>query len=111
MLFNSYEFVLVFLPAALVLFFGIANRSHRLARYFLLLASFGFYAWWSLEYGLLLAATVVVNHTLGVRIQRLAEGGERFAKSMMVAAVALNLGPLGYLKYHDGCPRLCSGRR
>ena len=101
MLFNSHEFVLVFLPATLVLFFSIARRSHRLARYFLLLASFGFYAWWSLEYGLLIAATVVVNRSLGVRIQHLAEQGGRFAKPLMVVAVALNLGLLGYFKYRN----------
>ena len=101
MLFNSYEFVLVFLPATLVLFFAIAHRNHRLARYFLLLASFGFYAWWSFEYGLLIAATVVVNHTFGVRIQSLAERSSRFAKPLMVAAVALNVGLLGYFKYRN----------
>jgi alginate O-acetyltransferase complex protein AlgI len=101
MLFNSYEFVLVFLPVTLVLFFAIARRSHRLARYFLLLASFGFYAWWSLEYGLLIAATVLVNRGLGVKIQHLSEQRNRFAKPLMVIAVALNLGLLGYFKYRN----------
>src|SRR3981081_3992459 len=101
MLFNSHEFVLVFLPATLVLFFSIARRSHRLARYFLLLASFGFYAWWSLEYGLLIAATVVVNRSLGVRIQHLAEQGGRFAKPLMVVAGAVNLRLRGVFQHPD----------
>jgi hypothetical protein len=36
MLFNSYEFVLAFLPATLVLFFAIARHDRRAARWFLL---------------------------------------------------------------------------
>ena len=101
MLFNSYEFVLVFLPATLVLFFLIARNSHRAARWFLLAASFAFYAWWSVEYGLLIAATIVVNYGFGLRIQSLAERRMTAAKALLMVAVAANLGLLGYFKYRN----------
>jgi D-alanyl-lipoteichoic acid acyltransferase DltB (MBOAT superfamily) len=101
MLFNSYEFVLVFLPATLVLFFSIARYSPPAARRFLLAASFAFYAWWSVEYGLLIVATVVVNYSFGLRIQYLAQRGASAARGLLIAAVALNLALLGYFKYRN----------
>lgn len=101
MLFNSYEFVLVFLPATLVLFFAIARYSHGTARLFLLAASFTFYAWWSLEYGLLIVATVVVNYSFSLRIQHLAQRAAGSARIMLAVAVALNLALLAYFKYRN----------
>ena len=101
MLFNSYEFVLVFLPAALVLFFSIARKSHLAARWFLLAASFAFYAWWSIEYGLLIVATVVVNYSFGLKMQHLAQRGASAARALLIVAVALNLSLLGYFKYRN----------
>jgi alginate O-acetyltransferase complex protein AlgI len=99
MLFNSYEFILAFLPITLVLFFTIARYDHRAARAFLLAASFGFYAWWSLVYGLLIVATIVVNFSFGRKIQQLSP--RRIAKVLLVIAVGMNLALLGYFKYRN----------
>jgi alginate O-acetyltransferase complex protein AlgI len=101
MLFNSYEFILIFLPITLVGFFIIAKSSHRAAQYFLLVASFLFYAWWSFEYGLLIVATIVVNYRFGRRIQELAERQAKAAKPLLALAVAVNVGLLGYFKYRN----------
>jgi D-alanyl-lipoteichoic acid acyltransferase DltB (MBOAT superfamily) len=101
MLFNSYEFILVFLPITLVGFFTIAKSSQRAAQYFLLVASFLFYAWWSFEYGLLIVATIVVNYRFGRRIQELAERQAKAAKPLLAVAVAVNVGLLGYFKYRN----------
>jgi alginate O-acetyltransferase complex protein AlgI len=99
MLFNSYEFILAFLPVTLVLFFTIARSSRAFARLFLLAASFAFYAWWSLEYGLLIVATIVANYAFGRTIQELSP--RRIAKVLLVVAVSINLALLGYFKYHN----------
>lgn len=101
MLFNSYEFILVFLPATLAGFFLLARWRLAAARLFLLAASFGFYAWWSLEYGLLIVATVVVNHAFGCRIQSRAAAAAPSARPLLALAVGLNLALLGYFKYRD----------
>jgi len=101
MLFNSYEFILIFLPITLVGFFTIAKSSQRAAQYFLLVASFLFYAWWSFEYGLLIVATIVVNYRFGRRIQELAERQAKAAKPLLAVAVAVNVGLLGYFKYRN----------
>ena len=101
MLFNSYEFILAFLPGTLVLFFTIARHDRRAARWFLLAASFAFYAWWSLEYGLLIVATIAVNFAFGRTLQELAERRPGSAKVLLVVAVSANLALLGYFKYCD----------
>lgn len=101
MLFNSYEFLLVFLPITLILFFAIARRDGAAARLFLLIASFAFYAWWSFEYGLLMVATIVANFAFGREIQRRQEGGQASAWSLLVISVAANLSLLGYFKYRN----------
>jgi alginate O-acetyltransferase complex protein AlgI len=101
MLFNSYEFVLVFLPITLVLFFAIAKTSRVGAQHFLLIASFLFYAWWSFEYGLLIVATIIVNYCFGRKIQQFAERQATIAKPLLAVAVAVNLGLLAYYKYRN----------
>jgi D-alanyl-lipoteichoic acid acyltransferase DltB (MBOAT superfamily) len=101
MLFNSYEFILAFLPGTLVLFFAIARHDRRAARWFLLAASFAFYAWWSVEYGLLIVATIGVNFTFGRTIQELSERSPGTAKVLLTVAVGANLALLGYFKYRD----------
>ena len=64
-------------------------------------ASFAFYAWWSLEYGLLIVATIAVNFAFGRTLQELAERRPGSAKVLLVVAVSANLALLGYFKYCD----------
>jgi hypothetical protein len=45
MLFNSFIFLLVFLPVTLLVFFVTAKHSHRLAASWLTCASIFFYGW------------------------------------------------------------------
>jgi len=50
MLFNSIEFLFVFLPILLVVFFWLARISQRLAAGWLAFGSLFFYAWWNPSY-------------------------------------------------------------
>lgn len=45
MLFNSYEFMFLFLPLMLAVFFGIARYSRPFAALWLLATSLFFYGW------------------------------------------------------------------
>jgi len=47
MLFNSTEFLFVFLPLLLIVFFQLARISQHLAASWLALGSLFFYAWWT----------------------------------------------------------------
>ena len=50
MLFNSYQFVFVFLPVVLVVFFSLGRLNRSWAAGWLALASIVFYGYWSVNY-------------------------------------------------------------
>ena len=100
MLFNSYAFILGFLPVTFCLFFVLARTSHKAAAAWLMLASLFFYGWWSPKYILLLLFSILLNFGTGTNIQRLIRSGQpRRAKSMLACGITVNLLLLGYFKY------------
>ena len=99
MLFNSYEFVLLFVPLTLAGFYLLGGASARLGILWIASASFFFYAYWRPVYLLLLLASIAVNYLLGRLIARLRETGDARLKPALIAGVAVNVGALGYFKY------------
>ena len=97
MLFNSFEFILAFLPAAFAGFFWLARYSHRLAGLWLAAASLLFYGWWNPRLVLLLLCSIAFNYALGYAIGH--ARNEATGKRLLVVAVAANLACLGYFKY------------
>jgi len=96
MLFNSFEFLFVFLPLTLVGYYVLRTWvAHHAALVALTLASLLFYAWWDVRYLPLLLGSVVVNHVLGVVITR------HGSKPWLALGVVLNLAALGLFKYAD----------
>lgn len=99
MLFNSYEFVLVFLPVVLVVFYTIVHtRFRRYAVPWVVVSSLFYYGWWNPRYLVLIGASIGVNYLFG----RYLSTHRRKGRSMRVhlaAGIALNLGLLGYYKY------------
>ena len=99
MLFNSYTFILVFLPAAVAGFHLLrASGRERWAFAFLAAASLFFYGWWSLRGLALLCVLMTANYGLASWLVR-GEGGARLRRAVLVAGLALNLTVLGYFKY------------
>jgi D-alanyl-lipoteichoic acid acyltransferase DltB (MBOAT superfamily) len=99
-LLNSYTFLLVFLPAVVVLYWVIPRGYARLL--FLVAASLVFYGLWDWRYIPLLLATTLVDWVAGHYLARTdaeAEGAGRRRKLILAAAVAVNLAFLGYFKY------------
>jgi D-alanyl-lipoteichoic acid acyltransferase DltB (MBOAT superfamily) len=68
-------------------------------RPFIIAASYVFYSWWDWRFVFLLAGCTVWNQVLAVRIWRTTDRVRR--KSLLVLALAGNLGLLGYFKYYD----------
>ena len=62
MLFNSYTFLLLFLPVVLVGCFMLARWRASAAALWLVLASLFFYGWWDARYVPLLVASVGFNY-------------------------------------------------
>lgn len=100
MLFNSFGFILVFLPVTVAGFFVLARFSHRLAAGWLTIASFFFYGWWNPAYVVLLAVSISFNYAFGILIVRTAAGSQTTErKRLLTLAILGNLLLLGYFKY------------
>ena len=101
MLFNSYEFLLIFLPLTVVVFFALsAWGQFRAAAASLALASIIFYGYWSPAYILLLLASITANFLTGQAIlQYRASHRLTSAKRVLTIAVIANLCAIGYFKY------------
>jgi alginate O-acetyltransferase complex protein AlgI len=100
MLFNSYAFILGFMPLTLLLFHGLraAGRA-RSSIGLLALLSLGFYGWWNPIYLLLIVPLIVANFALAASIVPRAGRRPRAAKPLLVLGIVLNLATLGYFKY------------
>ena len=97
MLFNSYEFIFLYLPAVFCGYFFIAPRSHRLAALWLVTTSVFFYGWWNPKFISLLLASIIFNYGAGYLIGHARITGR--SKGLLVGALAANLLLLGLFKY------------
>jgi alginate O-acetyltransferase complex protein AlgI len=113
MLFNSYEFLFVFLPITLLGFFGLLHFNYfRGAISWLLVTSLIFYGYWNPAYLPLLLVSIVGNYLFGYFIQKSvwvssqnpdqkATSKSSHAKYLLWFGIAFNLGMLGYYKYAE----------
>ena len=100
MLFNSYEFILLFLPIVVAGFFLIGRSgAQRAAIGWLVAASLFFYGWWNPAYLLLLGTSVIANFALGTYLCRSRIGPGRHRKTLLIAGLAANLSSIGFYKY------------
>lgn len=97
MLFNSFEFLLIFLPVTLAIFALLMRFSDKAAKAWLVIASLVFYGWWNPSYLGLLALSILGNYVLGAFLFRAPPG--RAKRIWLGAGIVLNLGALGYFKY------------
>lgn len=102
MLFNSYIFILIFLPATLLLFFLSARfLGRRAAISGLIAASLFFYGWWDPRFLPVLLGSVFFNYAIGTS---LADSGRLSAATrrlLLTLGIISNLLLLGYFKYFD----------
>lgn len=98
MLFNSFEFIFVFLPLTVSIYFFLGRTSEWAAATWLAIASLGFYAWWSPVYLVLLLASIAFNFSFGAAIAHRALKHRR-NDALLLVAVLTNLGGLCYFKY------------
>jgi len=103
LLFNSYEYLIYFLPVAAIVYFAIGARAAWPVRW-LVAASLFFYGFWNPRYIPLIAASIVVNFAIGRRISRAASG-----RRWLAAGVAGNVAALGVFKYSDFILRSLAG--
>ena len=95
MIFSSAEFLFLFLPCTLLLYYNPFFRGRGFRNVLLLLVSLFFYAWGEKVYVLLLLASIAANWWLGLRVGP----GKRHRRAFLTAAVVVNLAGLFVFKY------------
>ena len=100
MLFNSYEFIFVFLPVTLAVFFVLGTISRTWALSSVIVASLCFYAYWRPLNVLIISPAILVNFTLARTLQRLVpQKKQGLSRAVLVGGVGFNVAFLGYFKY------------
>lgn len=98
MLFNSFEFLLLYLPVVLFGYYRIGQwRGSLYACGWLVFCSLFFYAWWNPLYIALLAASILFNYSAGGLIHRQITAAGR--RTWLVVGVVADLFLLAYYKY------------
>ena len=97
MLFNSFEFIFLFFPCTVLLYFLFVRfLGHEFGLGLLVFASLFFYAYWNPAYIVLIITSIAVNYVLGAW---LVPKKNSASKVFLVLGIALNLALLGYFKY------------
>jgi alginate O-acetyltransferase complex protein AlgI len=98
MLFSSWQFIFVFLPVTLCVYFFLNRKRWVVAgKLWLVAASLFFYAYWDFRYLLLIAVSVGMNFAIGRQLSRI----EVRRHTVLTLGVVANLALLGYFKYSD----------
>ena len=93
MLFNSIQFLLIFLPVVLMTFNCAKQRSPRHAMVVLLVSSFVFYSWWDIRFTPMLALSILLNYSYGMFLVKNRQ------RRFLAFGIVLNLLPLIVFKY------------
>src|SRR5689334_17583744 len=94
MLFNSYEYLIWFLPGTLVVFFLLGRRPFA-AQIWLTIASLCFYGWWNPWHLPLILGSIAFNFAIARFLQA------RATRPMLALGIGANLALLGVFKYAD----------
>ena len=99
MLFNSWEFIFLFFPLTLVIFFQIQSRGHyQVAIAWLVFASLLFYGWWNPAYLGLIIFSIFFNYLIGAYLSL--EGKIPSLRQLtLIVGLTVNLALIGYFKY------------
>jgi len=103
MLFNSYEFIFLFLPITFFIYFYLnKKRLIEVSKGFLVFASLFFYSWWNIAYLPLILVSMLFNYVLGNQLSRYEQKKKCCSKkSILIFGIIVNLALLGYFKYSD----------
>lgn len=108
MLFNSPEFIFIFLPAALLVHFTLARRSIDAAIASTTISSLLFYGWWNPPFVLLPVGSILANYWLAHRMEA---ADDVAARRWFVLGICANVLVLCYFKYADFLLSIVDGHR
>ena len=99
MLFNSFEFIFLFLPVTVIGFYALGKAGGvRPAMGWLVAASLFFYGWWNPAYLALIIFSVLFNFVVGLFLSK-SDLALKIRRLVLVLGISTNLGLIGYYKY------------
>jgi alginate O-acetyltransferase complex protein AlgI len=98
MLFNTPEFIFIFLPAALFVHYWLARRSPDAAIVGTTISSLVFYGWWNPPFVLLPILSICANYLLA---KKMVAADKETNRRLLIAGIVANLLVLCYFKYAD----------
>jgi len=110
MLFNSYEFIFLFLPITFICYFYLTHkRLINGSKIWLVAASLFFYSWWNIYYLPLILSSIFVNFFIGSTLSKINSGDIASLKStkiptkkqLLIFGLAFNILLLCFFKYAD----------
>ena len=105
MLFNSYEFIFLFLPFTFFIYFYLnKKRLTKAGKVWLLFSSLFFYSWWDISYLPIILGSIIANYVVGRSLYQSSDAKRRkriTRKLILVFGIVFNLSLLGYFKYVD----------
>lgn len=99
MLFNCVQFLFLFLPILLVVFFRLGRYSHRLGATWLVAGSLFFYGWWNPAYLGLLLSSIIFNYCVGYALASAKNNRSSRRRFLLILGIGGDLVLLGYYKY------------
>ena len=102
MLFNSYEFIFLFLPFTFFIYFYLLSKRLMVgAKGFLVFSSLFFYSWWNIAYLPLILTSMLFNYTVGNSLNSNFKKIKIGKKTLLTLGIVANLSLLAYFKYSD----------
>lgn len=102
MIFSSIEFLFVFLPICILIYFSLNKfRLFIAAKTWLVIASLFFYSWWNPIYLPLILLSLMFNYAIGVSLSSKNMKTKVSKKVLLIFGIVCNVVVLAYFKYFD----------
>jgi alginate O-acetyltransferase complex protein AlgI len=95
MLFNSFVFLLAFLPITYLVFWSLGNAKSRYI--WLTVTGYVFYGYWDPRFCVLMAVSTTVSYTAGLGFPRWIDSRRR--RLCLIIPIVVDLAILGFFKY------------
>lgn len=100
MLFNSYIFMLLFLPVTLTGYYSFNKlKMYNISKAFLILMSLIFYAYFNFSYLFIIIGSIVFNYLISYLMLNYQKS--KIRPILFIFSLLINIGSLFYFKYYD----------
>ena len=98
MLFSSVEFIFIFLPIVIFVYYVLLKKSRTLQNIFLTFSSLFFYAWGEPKFVIVMIISILINWYLAIRVDKKREN-KKSIKLLLCMTIIINLSILFIFKY------------